>query len=155
LKREERLEVFCRAYARTYNQTEAAVAAGYGVGKDGQVNRRSAAVAAVKLMKDEWVQNRIDELMTSAANEVGATPMFIAEQLKEVVDRCMTETPVRIWDGEARQWIDTGEKTFNASGAVKALNVLADIQGLKKQTADVNLGGIEIRMGGFDERYAK
>lgn len=141
MKTQERTEAFCRAYARTYNQTEAALEAGYGVKKDGTKNRRAAAVQGARLMKDPAVRERVDELMTHAADEAGATRYYIAETLKTVVDRCMEEKPVRVWDRDRGEWVDTGETTFSAAGASRALSVLADIQGMKRTKIEGEMAG--------------
>ena len=139
-----REELFCRKYAELYNGTEAALAVGYGKRKDGTINKKSAEQAAWKLRKRPEVKERIAELMLDCANEAGATPIYITQKLKEVADRCLQEVrPEMAWDGNERKLVETGEYTFNARDAVSALKVLADIQGLAKETKRIE-GGVEI-----------
>lgn len=128
-------EAFCRAYAEKYNGTKAALIAGYGKAKDGTQNEKSAAQAATRLLKKEEIKHRVEELLSNSANEAGATTLYIAQQLKEVVDRCMQDIkPEMAWNGETRELEETGFYTFNARDAVGALKVLADIQGMSRET---------------------
>ena len=130
-----REEVFCKAYAETYNRTKAALAAGYGMRKDGTQNRKSAAEKGYRLMKEPHIKARIDEILNDSANEAGATKLYITQQLKCVVDRCMQDIkPEMVWDGAERKLVETGEFVFNARDAVGALKVLADIQGMSRET---------------------
>lgn len=134
----EKEEIFCVEFAKTYNKTEAAIKAGYGKKKDGSVNRRSAAVAACRLMEKPLVKARVGELFSDAVNNAGATPLYIAAALKTVSERCLQEiTPKREWDSENKCWKESGVFQFNASGATGALKVLADMQGLCKNTTDM------------------
>ena len=42
--------------------------------------------------------------------------------------------PEMVWSGAERKLVETGEYVFNARDAVSALKVLADIQGMSKET---------------------
>lgn len=151
-----REELFCRKFAELYNGTEAALAVGYGKRRDGSVSRKSAEAAAYKLRKRPEIKARISELMLDCANEAGATPIYIAQKLKEVADRCMQEVkPELVWDGSERKMVETGDYTFNARDAIGALKVLADIQGLNKTVKDFDVGATvkiinDIPKGGGD-----
>lgn len=137
-----REEAFCRAYAELYNGTRAALKAGYGRRRDGTQSEKSAGQAAWKLLKREEIQDRVNELLSSSANEAGATKLYIAQRLKEVADRCLQEVkPEMVWSDVERKLVETGEFTFNARDAVGALKVLADIQGMCKETKTLDLGG--------------
>lgn len=137
----ERDLLFCREYARCYNGTQAAKAAGYGVRKDGSYNEKSARQAAYRRLKREDIKAEIDRLLKNAANESGATPLYITEQLKAIADRCMQEvSPELVFDSGERKMVETGDYVFNARDAVSALKALADIQGLKSEK--LRLGNI-------------
>lgn len=137
----ERELLFCREYARCYNGTQAAKAVGYGTRKDGSYNEKSARQAAYRLLKREDIKAEIDRLLKNAANESGATPLYITEQLKAVADRCMQEVkPELAFDAGERKMVETGDYVFNARDAVSALKALADIQGLKSEK--LRLGNI-------------
>lgn len=142
----EREELFCRKFAECYNATQAALDVGYGRKKDGTVNRKSAENAGYKLRKKPEVRERIAQLMSDCANEAGATPIYIAQKLKEITDRCLQEVkPEMVWNGAERKLVESGEYVFNARDAVNALKVLADIQGLAKETKRIE-GGLEVTL---------
>lgn len=134
----ERDEMFCRKFAESYNGTQAAIDVGYGKKKDGTVSRKSAENAAYKLRKRPEIRARIAEIMNDSANEAGATPVYIAQKLKEVADRCLQEVkPELAWDGSERKLVETGNYVFNARDAIGALKVLADIQGMAKSGKEI------------------
>lgn len=136
----ERELIYCREYARSYKGASAATAAGYGMGKNGY-NEKSARQAAYRLMQRPEIRAEIDRILKNAANESGATPLYIAEQLKSVADRCMQEVkPELVFDPQERRMVETGDYVFNARDAVSALKALADIQGLKSEK--LRLGNI-------------
>lgn len=142
----EREELFCRRFAECYNATQAALDVGYGRRKDGTENRKSAENAGYKLRKKPEVRERIAQLMSDCANEAGATPIYIAQKLKEITDRCLQEVkPEMVWNGAERKLVESGEYVFNARDAVNALKVLADIQGLAKETKRIE-GGLEVTL---------
>ena len=142
----EREELFCRKFAECYNATQAALDVGYGRKKDGTVNRKSAENAGYKLRKKPEVRERIAQLMSDCANEAGATPIYIAQKLKEITDRCLQEVkPEMVWSGAERKLVESGDYVFNARDAVNALKVLADIQGLAKETKRIE-GGLEVTL---------
>ena len=148
----EKEELFCRYWAETFNRTEAAVRAGYGKRRDGTINRSSAAVKGCKLYGRPEIRARCEEIAQDAANEAGATRLFIAQRAKEVVERCMQKVPEYVWkDGEL---VQTENVTFNASGAVQALKLLADMQGMCKETKELS-GGVELTLAPDLSEYAK
>lgn len=145
-------ELFCRYYAETYNLTEAAVRAGYGKRKDGSSNRASAAVQGCKLYKRPEVSARCIEITSDAANESGATKYYIAQRTKEVVERCMQKMPQYVWCGDHLE--KTDNTVFNANGAIRALKLLADMQGMCKETKELS-GGVELTLAPELSEYAK
>ena len=125
-------ELFCLAYCEYYNQTKAAIESGYGKKRDGTINERSAAQQGYRLMQNELIKARINEIMCNSANEVGATRYYIAKRLKETADRCLQEVkPEMVWNPEDRCMEATGEYVFNSRDAVSALKTLAEILGMK------------------------
>lgn len=135
-------DLFCLAFCEHYNQTKAAIESGYGKKRDGTINERSAAQQGYRLMQNELIKARINEIMCNSANEVGATRYYIAKKLKETADRCLQDIkPKMEWNPEEKCMEETGEFTFNAHGAVNALKTLAEIQGMKTNT--VRIGNTE------------
>lgn len=138
----EQEDLFCRTFCEHYNQTKAAIDSGYGKRRDGTINERSAAQQGYRLMKNELIKAHINEIMSNAANEVGATKYYIAKRLKDTAERCMGDVkPVYEWSAEEKKMVPSGEYRFDSSGANKALATLAEIQGMK--TGTVRIGNAE------------
>lgn len=151
----EQEEAFCRAFARSYNRTEAAVEAGYGKKKDGSVSEKSASQQGWRLYNHPLIKARIDEIMSHAADEAGATKFFITSKLKEVVERSLADVKPILEFGPSGKLEETGEYRFDSKGANAALSTLADIQGMKRETRELDIGGrveiIDDIKGGGDD----
>lgn len=133
----EREEKFCREFCYCYNKTRAAILAGYGRRKDGTINEKSAAVMGCKLSKQPEIQARIEEISRNAALEAGATPLYVAKKLKVTADRCLQEVKPKLeFNHQTHRLEETGEFVFNATGAARALKILADINGMCRPKED-------------------
>ena len=138
----EREECFCIEFAKTYNRTEAAIAAGYGKSKKHGISRQAAAQMGYRLYNDPRIKARIDEIMAHAADEAGATKFFIAAKLKEVVDRSLADIKPILEFGPSGRLEETGEYRFDSKGANGALSLLADIQGMKRETKTLDINSM-------------
>lgn len=150
----EREERYCREYCYCYNKTKAAILAGYGRRKDGTINEASAAVQGCKLHKRPEIRGRIEEITSNAASEAGATPFYVAKKLKATADRCLQEVkPKMAFNPQTKRLEETGEFVFNATGAVRALKVLADINGMCRETKH-HEGEVTVTLSPEVEQYA-
>lgn len=123
-----RQESFCKNAACGMSGTQAAVKAGY--------SERSAASIASRLLKREDIKERISALVADAAGTLGISPIKVLSGVKEIYERCMQAEPVKIWDSELKEYVDSGEWQFNAKGALKASELF--MKYLKMFNSDVN-----------------
>ena len=72
----ERREKFCREYVACMNATRAAVAAGYSA--------KTAAMAAQRLMKNEAIKQRLDELRKDVAKACDLSAAMLVNELKKI-----------------------------------------------------------------------
>ncbi|MBQ0037470.1 MAG: terminase small subunit [Clostridiales bacterium] len=130
---------FVREYMTDKNGTQAAIRAGYKAGKD----NHAAAVTASKLLHDPVINAYRMELQKEAFRRLGVSLESICAELVEIKDRCLQKIPVMEWDKDTKSYKETGEWTFNANGATKALTALADLLDVKEQ-AKRNTGGVRV-----------
>lgn len=109
-------EQFAQHYTVVYNQTTAAIRAGYA--------EKSAAKQGCLLMKDPEVLARIRELQKELAERLMLTREKIVLQLQDVVDVCMAAKPVMVWSTEKHAWVESGTYQIDAKGATRALEAL-------------------------------
>ena len=88
----------------------------------------------------------------------GITPEFIQLECYEVFKRCMSKEPVLEWDSSLRAWVESGQWQFDAKGALKALDQMATILGMKRPDSQANSGGESVeqylrRTGGNAREY--
>lgn len=117
----DRREIFALEYCVTLNGTQAAIRAGYA--------QNSAHVEASRLLRDAKVLTRVCELMKERAERLKIDAGFVLTQLLEVYERCMTKTPVMVWDGELKMMVQAvGEEggvwQFDSIGALKSLEMI-------------------------------
>lgn len=109
-------ERFCLEYIRDYNQTQAAIRAGYP--------EKSAAKKGCLLMKDPRIRDRIRQLQKEQAERLMLTSDRVVIELLELVDICKAAKPVMEWDYDNHEMTETGEYQIDSKGAVKALELL-------------------------------
>lgn len=126
----EKQRAFLREYLLGKNGTQAAIKAGYRAGKD----NHTAAVTAARLLKDPVVVACRLALQKEAFRRMGITLESVCTELVEIKDRCMQAVPVMEWDRDKKEYVETGEYTFDAKGATRALTELANLLGLKEQS---------------------
>ena len=132
--------LFVKEYLKTLNGTQAAIQAGYKPGE----NNASAAVQASRLLRDVRIRAYRDALLRESVEDMALTSNNVLLQLMEIYRRCMAAVPVMIWDGEKREWVESGVWKFDAKGATKALEQIAKITGMEApQKFNVNGNGLE------------
>ena len=124
-------ERFCLEYIVDYNQTQAAIRAGYA--------EKSAAKIGCKLMKDPRILARVKELQKEQADRLCLSSDLVVIKLLELVDICMAAKPVMEWDYSNHEMSPTGEYQIDSKGATKALELLGRHLGMfdrKEQATD-------------------
>lgn len=113
-------EIFCQEYLIDLNATQAYIRAGYS--PDG------ARHAASRLLTNDNIRARIDELMAERAKMVRIDAAHVVERLKSVAERCMQAEPVMVFNGQFMEHKkdDAGNHIyeFDSNGANKALELL-------------------------------
>lgn len=117
---------FVEEYLHDGNATQAARRAGYSAKSSSQLGTRA-------LGRPE-VQAALAVRRGELAEEIEVDAGWVLRRLREVVERCLQETPVR-----DRQGKETGEWRFNASGATRALELLGKHLGMFSERIDVQL----------------
>ena len=111
-----RQKSFVEKYLVSGNAAQAAIEAGYAP--------KSARSQGSKLLAMPAVQDYRRELEQKLFDELGISKAWIGRRLAEIVERCMSATPVLIWSDSERQKVESGFWTFDAQGAMKALHEL-------------------------------
>ena len=122
------------------NGTQAAIAAGYKAGKD----NHTAAVTAARLLKDPVIVACRIAIQKEAFRRMGVTLESVCTELVEIKNRCMQAVPVMEWDRDKKEYVETGEYTFDAKGATRALTELANLLGLKEQSRGPDTVRVEL-----------
>ena len=133
----DRRELFCREYIVDYVGTHAAIRAGY--------SEKTAKVQASQLLKDETILERIRELQKDACNALVVSPEYVIQRAVEGLQRCMQAVPVMTFNKETKQYEASGQWVFDAKGAAKFLEILANTSGANKRTIDLSDLNINIR----------
>jgi phage terminase small subunit len=109
-------KVFCKEYIKDFNGANAARLAGY--------SENSAKEIAYENLTKLHIQKYIQELLKPKLDELDITVDSVLRDILEIKERCMQKVPVREYDKVSKEWIETGEWEFNASGALKATEQL-------------------------------
>jgi phage terminase small subunit len=117
---------FVEQYLLDGNATQAAIRAGYSA--------KSAAALGSRALRMPQVQVALAERQTVAAGQWGLDPIWVLGQLRVVAERCLQGVPVRDRSGQ-----ETGEWSFNASGATRALELIGKHLGMFSERIDVQL----------------
>ena len=116
-----RKERFCQEYTVLYNQTKAALAAGYA--------EKSAAKQGSLLMKDPEVQKRIQEIQKELFDHLMITRERFWLDLMEFKDVCMAAKPVMEWDYTKHQMVCKGLYQIDSKGVAAALEMIGKCLG--------------------------
>ena len=124
-------ERFCQEYTVDYNQTAAAIRAGYA--------EKSAAKTGCKLMKRPEIRAYIHQLQEEQKERLMLTSDRVLIELMDVYQKCKQEVPVNEWNYSEHRMEPTGEYQFDSKGAIKALEMIGRHLGMfdrKEQTTD-------------------
>ena len=135
-------ERFCLEYIVDYNQTQAAIRAGYA--------EKSAAKIGCKLMKDPRILARVKELQKEQAERLCLSSDLVVIKLLELVDICMAAKPVMEWSTEAHAFVPSGEYQIDSKGAAKALELLGRHLGMFDHKEQASTEG-PVYLTGMDE----
>lgn len=136
-------ERFCLEYLIDYNQTKAAIRAGYA--------EKNAAKQGCLLMKKPAVLARIRQLQKEQAERLMLSSDLVVIKLLELVDICMAAVPVMKWDYDAHEMVETGEYQIDSKGATKALELLGRHLGMFDNKDDGSGEAGPIYITGEDE----
>lgn len=120
----DRQRLFVQEYLRDLNGTKAAARAGY--------SEKDAASTACKLLRRPEIAEYRDRKIKEIFDSRGITPEFIQLSCFEIYCRCMEKEPVMAWDTKTGTWQPSGVWQFDAKGALKALDQLATVMGMKR-----------------------
>jgi phage terminase small subunit len=128
-------EKFCLEYAKSGNQTQAYIKAGYNVKND-----ETAAVNASRLLKNANVKERLAELAEEAKNASIADIVEMQQTLTAIIRKQMTEEVIVVesvgdYMTEARKM----DKEPSIKDIINAITTLGKMQGAF--TDNVNLSG--------------
>lgn len=117
---------FVEQYLLDGNATKAALRAGYSA--------RSAAALGSRALRNPQVQVALVERRMAVATLSEVDSVWVLGRLRVVVERCLQGVPVRERSGQ-----ETGEWSFNASGATRALELMGKHLGMFSERVDVQL----------------
>jgi len=116
--------LFVHEYLHDLNGTKAAVRAGY--------SEKNASSTASKLLRRPEIAGYRDRLVREKFLAVGITEDFVKLECFEVYKRCMAKEEVLEWNSGSRSWEPSGIWQFDAKGALRALDQMATLMGMKR-----------------------
>lgn len=117
---------FVEEYLVDGNGTQAAIRAGY--------SEKSASQLGTKALRMPHVQTALEMRRVELAGLCEVDGIWVLQQLRVVAERCLQRAPVRDRSGQ-----ETGEWTFNVSGATRALELIGKHLGMFSERVDVQL----------------
>ena len=128
-----REEHFCHLYIETFNMTKAYM----------EVYKRDnyckAKSEASKLMKNPYVLAYIKKLQDQAKERMQITPEFLIEKALTVYEQATQARPVMKFNPITRQMEESGQFIFDGKAANGALDIIANVTGLKQNKIDAKL----------------
>lgn len=109
-------KAFCLAYVENYNATAAAKAAGY--------SPKTARQQGSRMLSNVDISAYTRILQILSIEKSGLSPEYITQHRIEILKRCMGGAPVKVWDYEKHEYVESGVYEFNSKGALKALEDL-------------------------------
>lgn len=136
-------EKFCLEYAKSGNQRQAYLLAGYNVKSD-----EAADAAASRLLKNVKVQARLAELYEEAKNASIADIVEMQQTLTKIIRKQLTEEVIVVesvgdYMSEARKM----DKEPSIKDIINAINTLGKIQGVFNGNLKVDINPIVISGG--------
>lgn len=90
-------------------------------------NIGDAEKLAFSMLKREDMCEYIELRERLLSRDIGVTKGRLAADLVEIKERCMAAKPVMVRDPETKAMVESGEWTFDVSGALKAIEKLGDM----------------------------
>ena len=118
----KRQELFCQEYVVDYNGTQAAIRAGY--------SEKSARQHSVKMLSNASILARVRELQSEQVERLAVSQDYVVMQLIDTYNCCREPSPVREYDAESGEWVETGMYQFDSKGALRALELLGKHLGM-------------------------
>lgn len=115
---------FVQEYLVDLNATQAAIRAGY--------SSKTAQEQGSRLLSNVMVQEAVKAAQDARSERTELTQDWVLDRLKEVTERCMQHEAVLDREGNA-----TGEYTFNATGANKAIELIGKHLGMFKDKVEL------------------
>ena len=126
----EKQEIFIREYLKDFNGTRA-----YRVAYDTK-DDKVAGTGAWRMLKNVDIQKAIQEQANKTLEEVEIDVAYIVNNIKEVVERCMTKD-------------EMGK--FDANNSLKGLELLGKYKSIFKENIDVNVKNSKKLCDVFDQ----
>lgn len=113
---------FCEEYILDYNQTAAAIRAGYP--------EKSAAKKGSLLMKRPDIRAYILQLQKERRERLSIQGDFVLAETLDLLKKCKKEVPVKEWNSIEHKMMPTGEhRVLDSKGATRCLELLAKMVG--------------------------
>lgn len=125
----EKQQRFCDEYLIDLNGTQAAIRAGYS-------EKTARQMGSENLSKPDIIEY-LNSKRAEIAEKAELSQEWVLRRLKEISDRCMTAEPVMKFDYEEKQLKETGEYTFDSSGANKATELIGKHLGMFVNRVDL------------------
>ena len=106
-------KTFCDVYAIDFNFKEACIVAGVSESYGTKCLNNPECIKYISMLNDR------------ASERVGLSKQYVLSKLKTIVERCMQTEPVLVYDNITKQYVPSGEYTFNANSAIRALEIIA------------------------------
>ena len=118
-----KMENFCEEYIVDYNAHKAAIRAGY--------SENSAKKHSYRILKRQDVKERICELQENyIKNNLLNSKNRVIKEYWDIYEKAMRPKPVKVWDRNLQQHVDTGEYSFDYDVAMKCLEFIAKLGGM-------------------------
>ena len=147
-KLKKRQREFCEFYIQFGgNATQAAKAAGY--------SEKAARQQGSRLLTNVDIAAYTRVLQKLLIKSSGLSKESLLLDLVEVKQRCLQQTPKQKWNYETHQLEDSGEFTFDAKNAIKAIAQIEKMCEFSKQDDEgKNEDGVKIVIGN-NEKWCK
>lgn len=132
-------ERFIAEYMIDLNATQAAIRAGY--------SPKTATEQASRLLTNVNVCEKVEDEQKKRAGKCGLDAEWVLRRLKDISDRCMQAEPVLIREGN--KWVESGEYSFDSSGANKATELIG--KHLSMFTDKIDVSGSTVIFRGEDK----
>lgn len=147
-KLKKRQREFCEFYIQFGgNATQAAKAAGY--------SEKAARQQGSRLLTNVDIAAYTRVLQKLLIKSSGLSKESLLLDLVEIKSRCLQQTPKQKWNYEKHQFEDSGEFTFDAKNAIKAIAQIEKMCEFSKQDDEgKNEDGVKIVIGN-NEKWCK